>query len=243
MNVLALIACVIAAGIKLPRAIRGEGRVSFVALVLLSVGLLLSIPEVYLVVDGWLGNHNIANLVIRMSVQGVGTAVAVSLARVFDAHRTEVFVLSFRGYAAMTLSVVAMGALLVPMGAWSYSSPGLGAFADSPWMHIYLLLANLYPAILAAILLGPVLRFVITSRDAFASRIAYLLMAIGMAALITLPVVVLLDIAGVLKRLPLLATVGWIAPLGFASGMLLHALRAVWVRQRSAQARKRVAAA
>jgi hypothetical protein len=243
MNVLALFVCLIAAGIKLPRAARGEGRASFVALVLLALGLLLSIPEVYLVVDDWLGAHNLTNLIIRATVQGVAAAAAVSLARVFDAHRVESFVLSLRGYAAMAVSVVTMGALLVPMGAWNHSSPGLGAFAYNTWLTLYVLIGNLYPAILAALLLSPVLRFVVRSKDAVLSRIAYLLMGIGMVALITIPIVQALELIGVLEQLPSLSIVGWVAPLGFASGMLLHALRAVWTRLRSAQAKKRAAAA
>lgn len=243
MNILAMIGCVIAAGVKLPRAVRGEGRVSFFGLVFLAFGLLLSIPEVYVVIDGWLGNHNLTNIIIRMMVQFVGVAAAVSLARVFRAYRVESFALSLPGYAAVVVSVVAMGAMLVPMGAWGHSSPGLGDFVDSPWNLLYGFVGTLYPTILAAILLVPVMRFVTRSKGASIPRIAYLMMAIGMVALIIVCAVEALALVGILELQNLITVVGWIAPLGFAAGMLLHALWSFGVRVRTAQAKKAAAAA
>jgi hypothetical protein len=243
MTVAALLACTLAAAIKLPRAVRGEGRVSFFGLVFLAVGLLLAIPEVYMTVDGRLGGHNLTNLIIRVMVQLVGVAVAVSLARVFSAYRVESFVLSLPGYMAVAVSIALMGAMLAPMGAWAYSSPGMSAFSGDPWLLSYALVGTLYPSILAAALLPPVLRFVFASKGAVVPRIAYLLIVIGMIALVLVSVVQLLALLGVLELGGLAPALASLSPVGFGAGMLMLSVWSLGVRLRVAQVKQPTATA
>lgn len=243
MTIATLLACVLAAAIKLPRAARGEGRISFYALVFLSVGLLLSIPEVYVVVDGWLGGHNLTNLITRMMVLLVGCAVALSLARIFRAYRVENFVVSTPGYLAVAISIAAMGAMLVPMGAWGQSSPSLAAFSGSFWILLYGFVGSLYPSILAAALLPPVLRFVFASKRAAIPRVGYLLIAIGMIALVLVSLVQLLAVVGVLELRALSGTLAALSPASFGVGMLVLSVWSLGVRLRVAYANQPTATA
>lgn len=78
MNIVALIACAVVVVIKTPGALKGRGRVSYAAFVMLGAALLLTVPAVYLTVDGWMGGRNFANVLIRVAVFGVASAMAVS---------------------------------------------------------------------------------------------------------------------------------------------------------------------
>lgn len=233
MIVVALFVCLAAIAARIPAAVRGRGRLSLAALVMLAAAIALAMPAGYLLVDGWLGNHNFANLIVRLLVFGFATVFALSLARVFDAYRVEEFVRGPGGVAAIVGSMLVLGFALGEMGALSYSSPGLVAFNGSHWFRVYSLIGHLYPSILAGVLIAPVMRFVVSPSRARVMRVGYGLMAFGMGMLVLLSILYLGASVGLLGVVqPVIDAVAWSAPITVVAGALWHAIGS-WVTRRT----------
>lgn len=231
MSVVVLVVCLLALLVKLPRAIRGYGRPSSIAIALLALGTFLAQPNVYMLIDGWLGGHNILNLVIRLTVFGVASAMALSLSRIFKAYRVEAFVTGYRGIIVVALSMIALTVILAVSGAMNGSSPGLASLNTLPIAYAYQFVGLAYPAALTGVLFFPTVRFIVVSKGAIVARIAYTLMAVGMGLITIGAAFAFFQSIGFLElRQPYFVT-GWIPQALFAAGVLLHATWA-WVERR-----------
>jgi hypothetical protein len=173
---LALGLCVLFAAMRLPEAIRGRGRGIFAVLVLLCVAVALSLPPVYLAVDGLLGGANIANLIIRFSLYAIMLLLGIRGAAAFGSGRALRFIRGPVGMAALAVTVVAT-VILFMLSDLPTSSTGLRAYADQTTVHWYAHLGRLYPAYIAGCLIGPATAQVRDSATLGLHRVAAALMA------------------------------------------------------------------
>lgn len=230
VNVVALVVCLVALVVKIPRAVKGYGRPSTWGVAMLSGAMLLTIPDLYLVVDHALGGLNLTNVIVRALGFGAAAAMAVTLARVFGAARVEQFVLSWRGATALAASIVAEVVLLLlahPQRSGT-GVPNLGR--DDRFFAWYSAIGMLYPALLAAILLLPTIRYVVRAKGDLVSRIAFSLMAGGLLGLIVVAASYLMYAIGAVGILPAFHWIPWASVILFASGLLLHTVEG-WVRR------------
>jgi hypothetical protein len=177
---LALGLCVVFAVMRLPEAIRGRGRAIFAVLVLLCVAVALSLSPIYLVVDGSLGGANIANLIIRFSLYAIMLMLGVRGAAAFGSGRALRFIRGPVGIAALAVTVAAT-VILFLLSDLPESSTGLRAYADQTTVHWYSHLGRLYPAYIAACLIGPATARVRDSATLGLHRVGAALMASAFA--------------------------------------------------------------
>lgn len=150
---LALGLCLIFAAARLPDALRGRGRSVFAVLVLLCVAVALSLPPIYLTVDGLLGGTNLANLLIRLSLYAIVLLLGVRGAAAFGSTRALRLIRGPVGMTALTVTVVAT-LMLFALSDLPESSTGLRAYADQASVQWYAHVGRLYPAFIGACLIG-----------------------------------------------------------------------------------------
>lgn len=151
---LALCLCVVFAAVRLPDAVRGRGRGVFVVLLLLALAVALSLAPIYLFVDSLLGGVNVANLLIRFSLYAMVLLLGVRCASAFHSSRARKSVSGPAGLAAVGLTAVATLTLFL-MSDLPESSTGLQAYSDQATVKWYADLGRIYPAYVAACLIGP----------------------------------------------------------------------------------------
>ena len=173
--------CVVCALLRVPDAARGRGRGVFVALVLLVVAVGLSLPQIYLPVDGFLGGINIANLVIRLSLFAILVLLGIRIAAAFRSPRTRWLIVGPVGLAVLGLFVLATVALFV-LSDLPESSTGLVAYREQDTVQYYAEAGRLYPGYVAACLVLPALKGVVGPTGRLAHRGASALLAVGFGA-------------------------------------------------------------
>src|SRR4029453_3347062 len=90
---------------RLPGALRGHNRSLFWIFALITLAILLSIKQPYLVIDSWLGGVNLTNLVLRLVLYATFLPVGVKTAKAFGSAAGE---RAIKGPAGLTvLGVVA----------------------------------------------------------------------------------------------------------------------------------------
>ncbi|MHA7277078.1 hypothetical protein ACX80O_11230 [Arthrobacter sp. Hz1] len=178
-TVLAL--CIVFALLRLPDAVRGRGRGVFVALVLLVVAVGLSLPQIYLPVDGFLGGINIANPILRLSLFAIVVLLGIRIAAAFRSPRTRWLIIGPVGLAVLGLFVLVTVALFV-ISDLPESSTGLFAYSEQSTVRYYAEAGRLYPAYVAACLIVPALRGVADPTGRTAHRGASALLAVGFGA-------------------------------------------------------------
>ncbi|MHA7154517.1 hypothetical protein [Arthrobacter sp. TMN-50] len=176
-----LASCIGFALLRLPDAVRGRGRGVFVALVLLVVAVGLSLPQIYLPVDGFLGGINIANLIIRLSLFAIVVLLGIRIAAAFRSRRTRSLIVGPVGVAVLGLFVLGTVALFV-VSDLPESSTGLQAYYGQGTVQYYAEAGRLYPGYVAACLILPAVKGVADPTGRLAHRGASALLAIGFLA-------------------------------------------------------------
>lgn len=175
---IALAICVSFAAARLPDAVRGKGRCMFVVLVLFSLAVALSLPPIYLVVDGLIGGVNVANLLIRFSLYAIMLLLGVRGAAAFGSTRAQALIRGPVGISVLGFTVVATVILFV-LSDLPESSTGLRAYADQTTVHWYAHLGRIYPAYVGACLLGPAAANALDTTARGLHRLAAGMMTVG----------------------------------------------------------------
>lgn len=154
---LAFLLCLLCALLRLPEALRGRGRMVFSAFVLLSLAVGLTLPVVYLPVDGFLGGGNVANLVMWIAFAAAFMLLGLRTAVAFGSAPAGWLI---GGPVGISVFVIAVGltAYFFAIADVPISSPGLDAYGTDPEVRWYKEAGRSYPAFVAACLLGPSLR-------------------------------------------------------------------------------------
>ncbi|MBG6190785.1 hypothetical protein IWX64_001737 [Arthrobacter sp. CAN_A212] len=186
-----LASCIAFALLRLPDAVRGRGRSVFTAMVLLVVAVGLSLPQIYLPIDGFLGGMNIANLLIRLSLFAIFVLLGIRIAGAFRSPRTRWLIVGPLGLAVLG-AVVLVTVVFFLVSDLPESSTGLAAFRDQDTVRLYAEAGRLYPGYVAACLVLPAWKGMLDPAGRLAYRSASALLAIGFSAVVVFAVVRLL---------------------------------------------------
>lgn len=170
--------CIVGAAVRVPAARRGGGRVIFVALVLLSVCVGLSIAPIYEMVDGVFGGINLANLLLRLALYAVFLLFAVRMAAAFGSPLARRLVVGPFGLAVLGVTVAATLYFFVA-SELPGSSAGLRAFDDQDSVQQYAAVGRLYPGYVAACLVVPAAASALDRQARVIHRVACGLLAGG----------------------------------------------------------------
>ncbi|MCY0906549.1 hypothetical protein [Arthrobacter sp. H14-L1] len=146
--------CLFCAAWRVPATLRGRNAGLFWAFVLLAVAVGLSLPEIYLVVDSWLGGHNIANLAIRFALYAIFYILAVKFTAAYRSSGGARLVRGPLGMSVLAL-ISAATVVLFLISDLPTTSVGLQSYNNQPTVQAYGLLGRLYPAYTAACLVRP----------------------------------------------------------------------------------------
>ncbi len=168
---IALVVCVFAALLRLPGAVRGQGRTVFFSLVLLAAAVGLSLDIFYDAVDGALGGVNLANLLVRFSLYAVFALLGLRMADAFSSSLVRRLIVGPFGIAILVITVSATLYFFVASELQG-SSAGLRAFEVQSTVQQYATVGRLYPAYIAACLVVPGLSAVLDGGARTLHRIA-----------------------------------------------------------------------
>ncbi|MCX2749794.1 hypothetical protein OOZ51_18555 [Arthrobacter sp. MI7-26] len=195
-----LFVCLALTAVRIPSAIRGENRMMLVLFVLISLDILLSIEGPYVLIDGWLGDFNLSNLLLRFLLYGTFLLMGIKVARAFASPGGERAIRGPLGLAVLGLTAVLTAFFFFSMDTGG-SSVSLSAFDPGPALEIYAALGRFYPGYVAACLLPGIWRSVRRSGPVLLrAASATLLLGLG-----------LLIVSQVFPLIP--ASVGWLRPL------------------------------
>jgi hypothetical protein len=179
----ALALCVLGAVLRVPGVRRGRGRMIFAALVLLSVAVGLSLPPIYLAVDGALGGQNLANLIVRLSLYAVLVLLGLRMAAAFGAARARSLIVGPVGITVLLLTVAAT-LVLFALSDLPRSSTGLAGYGGQATVELYAGVGRLYPGYVAACLVWPALSAARCAGSRPVYRVACSLLAAGFALVV-----------------------------------------------------------
>lgn len=161
MTTTAVIYCLVAVLVlliftRLPRIIRTREWFDLIssAALALAIIMLLAVPNIYQVVDSWLGSRNLANLISHLLLYGVFWIVGIRVANALRLDAAKRFILGPINLALTALVGIATVVLFF-ISDLPYSSMGLLDFVSQDSVRWYLILGRVYPAIVAAILIRP----------------------------------------------------------------------------------------
>jgi hypothetical protein len=190
-----LAVCGVLTAARIPSALRGDNRVMFGILLLMTLATLLSIEVPYLAVDQVLGSRNLANLVLRFIIFGAILLMGIRLARGFAATRALKLITGWAGATAFALASVAVVVTYLMMDAVG-SSAGLIAVSAKDSRHAALVeyygaAGRLYPSYVSLVLVPAMVRTFLSRLPALIRAAALLLSvgAIGTAVSLLSPVV------------------------------------------------------
>lgn len=146
--------CAVVAAVRVPGLREGRGRTMFVALVLLTLAVALSLDPIYLAVDAVLGGVNVANLLLRLALYAVFLLFGIRMAAAFDSARARRLIVGPFGLSIVALTVAATLYFFVSSELGG-SSTGLRAFDDQDTVRQYAAVGRLYPGYVAACLVVP----------------------------------------------------------------------------------------
>ena len=154
MQWVALGLCVACAAWRLPAAIRGRNASLFWAFLLIAVAVGLSLPAIYLPVDGLLGGRNFANLILRFALYAIFFILASKIAAAYRSPRAQRLI---RGPIGISVLLVICVGTVVPflLSDLPVSSTGLLDYGDQFTVSLYVVAGRLYPAYAAACLVRP----------------------------------------------------------------------------------------
>lgn len=224
----ALALCLFLAGLRIPDVLRGRNVPAFLAFVMISVVISLAIPSIYHAVDGALGSRNFANLLSHLILNATFLVVGLRVTKAVDTQ-TQSVLLSRAGVCVLVLASAGLTASFVLSNVPS-SSMGLNAYTDQFWVLMYRLVGRLYPAFVAATLIGPSLAAAKRFRTEPLLRMASLCFVFGFSLVATLP---LAQVVGFWAEVdPLLDAIIYLALLAVAVGPTL-----IWIANRRIRAR------
>ncbi|HSU70931.1 MAG TPA: hypothetical protein VLI70_05690 [Micrococcaceae bacterium] len=139
---------------RLPAAIRGRNASLFWAFLLIAIAVGLSLPAIYLPVDGLLGGRNFANLILRFALYAIFFILASKIAAAYRSPRAERLI---RGPIGISVLLVICVGTVVPflLSDLPVSSTGLAKYLDQAPVGFYIAAGRLYPAYAAACLIVP----------------------------------------------------------------------------------------
>ncbi|MDQ0754091.1 hypothetical protein [Arthrobacter sp. B3I4] len=181
-----LAVCGVLAAARIPSALRGESRLMFGILLLMTLAILLSIQGPYLAIDQALGGINLANLALRFIIFGAILMVGVRVARGFGAQEALRLITGRPGLVALAVTGAAVVLTFLMMDT-AGSSAGLeGVFAkdarNASLVEYYGAAGRLYPAYVSLVLLPTMIRVVRGSLPALI-RAAAALLSVGAVAI------------------------------------------------------------
>lgn len=144
--------CLILTAIRIPSALRGENRMVFVLFALISLDILLSIAGPYMLIDGWLGNFNLANLLLRFMLYGTFLLMGIKVARAFGSAGGERAIRGPVGLAVLGVTAVLTAFFFFSMDTRG-SSVGLSIPDPGPGLELYAALGRFYPGYVAVCLI------------------------------------------------------------------------------------------
>lgn len=195
-----LFVCLTLTAVRIPSAIRGENRMMLVLFVLISLDILLSIEGPYMLIDAWLGDFNVANLLLRFLLYGTFLLMGIKVARAFASPGGERAIRGPVGLAVLGVTAVLTAFFFFSMDT-SDSTVGLSELDPGPALDIYAALGRFYPGYVAACLVPGMWRSVRRSGPVLLrAASATLLLGLG-----------LLIVSQVFPLIP--ASVGWLRPL------------------------------
>ncbi|MFF2299558.1 hypothetical protein [Arthrobacter sp. NPDC058127] len=197
--------------IRIPSAVRGENRMMFVLFALISLDILLSIEEPYLLIDGWLGNFNLGNLLLRFMLYGTFLLMGIKVARAFGSASGERAIRGPVGLAVLGATGVLTAFFFFSMDTRD-STVGLNDLDQGPALDLYAALGRFYPGYVAVCLIPGIWRSVRGSGPVLL-RAASATLLLGLA---------LLTVSQVFPLIPLSNT--WLRPLINYSAALATAL-------------------
>ena len=177
--------------IRLPATIRGRNVSLFWCFALLTVAVGLSIPDIYVPIDGLLGGRNIANLVLRLCLYAIAFLLATKIAA---AYQSRIGLRLIRGRIGMV--VLGLNVLATFITFFTSDLPvsrtGLIDYADQSSVVAYALFGRLYPTYASVCLIWPTLNGGLVARRML-DKSAALLMCAGFTLV---PIVAVLQLAG-----------------------------------------------
>ncbi|UUL76297.1 hypothetical protein NG819_20870 [Pseudarthrobacter sp. Fe7] len=182
--------CAAIAVARIPSTFRGENRSLFGIFAMMTLAILLSIQEPYLVIDGALGGLNLANLLLRFVIFGAIFFLGIRISRGFDAKEAYWFITGRVGISVLAVISAVMVVLFFLMDTDGSSAGLTGVVGTDPWnsalLEYYGAAGRAYPAYVALTLLPAMLR-ALASRLPGLIRAAAALLALGaMATALTL---------------------------------------------------------
>jgi hypothetical protein len=171
---------------RIPSAIRGENRLLFGILLLMTFAILLSVEAPYLAIDQALGGRNLANLGLRFIIFGAILLVGIRVAKGFSATHALSLLTGRPGALAFGLAGVAVIATFLLMDT-AGSSAGLQAVAakdprNAALVEYYGAAGRLYQSYVSLVLFPAMIRAVRSSLPPLI-RAAAALLAVGAVAM------------------------------------------------------------
>ena len=162
---------------RFPTMMRGRNRGLFWAFAMMSVSIGLSIPAIYLPVDGVLGGVNLANVVLRLSLFAVFFLLASKVSAAYNSGIGRTLIRGPLGIAVLVACSVGIW-ITYFVSELHGSSAGLVGFFDQTSVNVYMWFGKVYLAYAAATLVVPTWRAAFSGRPAM-DRAAALSMCAG----------------------------------------------------------------
>lgn len=215
-----LVICGVIALARIPSTLRGENRSLFGIFAMMTLAILLSIKEPYLVVDSVLGGTNLANLLLRFVIFAAMFFLGVRVSRGFGADKAYRLITGRAGILVLLAVSAVMVALFFSMDT-AGSSAGLSAISGKDARHFALVeyygaAGRAYPAYVALALVPAMVRAVQDRLPILVRVAAALLAAGGVAVALTLLFPVIPPSLGQIEFL-----INYTAVLCFVIGMAL----------------------
>lgn len=193
MTTLIIIATVVVLGIliltRLPKVLNSERHVDLISVgsLCLIVVMLLAIDDVYQVVDSRLGARNFANLVSHLLLYVVFWVVGIQISSALRLSKARKLI---TGSVNLIVSGVVVGLTIALFLASDlpHSSMGLLDYNEQMTVQLYLVLGRLYPAVVAALLLGPASWTTVASVPLTLLRISSFMTLIGLCLVVPSPI-------------------------------------------------------
>ena len=193
MTTLIIIATVVVLGIliltRLPKVMNSERHVDLISVgsLCLIVVMLLAIDDVYQVVDSRLGARNFANLVSHLLLYVVFWVVGIQISSALGLSKARKLITGSVNLAVSGV-VVGLTVALFLASDLPHSSMGLLDYNEQMTVQLYVVLGRLYPAVVAALLLGPASWTTVASVPLPLLRISSFMTLIGLCLVVPSPI-------------------------------------------------------
>lgn len=164
---------------RLPTLLRGQGRGMFWIFASMTLCVALSIAPIYLAVDAVLGERNIANVVLRISLFVIFFLLGTRIADAYDSTWARRLIRGPVGIAMLVLCIVGVWASYFASDV-AGSSVGMASLSTQTSIEVYKWFGLAYPAYIAAVVVIPTAAAAFSQRPPIA-RTAAAFMAMGFA--------------------------------------------------------------